>query len=44
MTMNRHTCCLIVGGKPENALPISCDPIVADEEKTAGGFLASGVA
>ncbi|KAL2133421.1 hypothetical protein VTI74DRAFT_2347 [Chaetomium olivicolor] len=40
-TMNRHTCCPIVGRQPKNALPISCDPIVVDEEKTAGGFLAS---
>ncbi len=44
MTMNRHTCCPIVGGKPENALPISCDPIIANEEKAACRFLASRAA
>ena len=41
MAKNRHICCMIVGGKPNNALPISCDPIVADEEETAYGFLGS---
>ncbi len=44
MTMNRYICCPIVGGKPKNALPISCDPIVADKEDAAGEFLGSRAA
>jgi len=44
VAMNRPTCCPMVDGKPKNALPISCNPIVADGEKTAGGFLASRAA
>ncbi len=44
MTMNCHTSCPIVGGKPKNTLPISCNPIVADKEKTASGFRVSRAA
>ncbi len=44
MTMNRYTCCPIVGGKPKKGPPVSCDPIVVDEEKAAGGFLTSRAA
>jgi hypothetical protein len=43
MTMDRHACCPIVNGKPKNALPISSNPIVADEEKTAGGPRVPGL-
>ena len=44
MAMNRHIYCPIVGRKPKKALPIPFDLVVANEEKTAGGFLVSRAA